>query len=51
MKTYLIKYIDPETGKLLQEQVTAEDRTQARDNFFARHSNIGLIERITTAVK
>jgi hypothetical protein len=48
MKVYLIKYINPGTGELLYEQVSAEDRTQARDNFFERHSNIDLIERITT---
>jgi hypothetical protein len=51
MKTYLIKYIDPETEKLLKEQVTAEDRTQAIENFLDRYSNIDLIERITTVVK
>jgi hypothetical protein len=48
MNNYLIKYIDPDTGELLYEQVAAEDRTQARDNFFECHSNIDLIERITT---
>lgn len=48
MNSYLIKYIDPDTEELLCEQVTAEDRTQARDDFFERHPNIDLIIRITT---
>jgi len=50
MKSYLVEYVDCRTGAQMTLILDAEDKTAARDSFFASHPD-DILERITWVPK
>jgi hypothetical protein len=46
MKEYTVDFIDPKTNHHLQTSINAEDKTDARDQFFELYPSVEYINKI-----
>ena len=46
MKEYIVEFIDPQTKHIMVSRINAEDKTDARDQFFELYPSVEYINKI-----